>query len=78
MRERQVKDAWKVVWYVYNRMLLLKEELRMRGKSQEEINRIIDEIRERYLSRVKGETDAYKLVVSLEKVIQEVCHAEDA
>jgi len=77
-KKRVVKNAWKVVWYVYNRMLLLKEELRRQGKSREEINRIIDEIKERYLTEIKGETDAYRLIMALEETIRGVLRHEDA
>jgi len=79
MRERKrIKNAWQTIYYIYNRMLLVKEELRKQGKSKEEINKVIDEIKERYLARIKGETDAYKLIVSLEGVIKEVCYDKDA
>jgi len=79
MREKkQVKNAWKVVWYVYNRMCLLKEELRKQGKSKEEINKVIDEIKEKYLAEIKGETDAYRLIMALEETIKGVLRHEDA
>jgi len=78
MKEKRVSNAWQVIYYIYNRMLTVKEELRAQGKSREEINKIIDEIKELYLSRTKGETDAYKLISELEKAIKEVCHGEGA
>jgi len=79
MREKaRVKDVWQVIYYIYNRMLTVKEELRAQGKSREEINKIIDEVKELYLRRTKGETDAYKLILTLEEVIKEVVRDEDA
>jgi len=79
MKERRrVKNAWRVIYYIYNRMYALKEELRAQGRSREEINKIIDEIKERYLSRTKGETDAYRLITTLEETIKEVVGHEDA